>query len=92
MARTPHGYHEVEQIREDLIAAGFTSFSVDAVDNVSRASSLRDPAVAYCQGTPLRNEIEARNPRVSKMPLSVQRRRWHIDLGAALWRAESEHL
>jgi ubiquinone/menaquinone biosynthesis C-methylase UbiE len=62
MARTPHGYHEVEQIREDLIAAGFTSISVDAVDNISRASSPRDPAVAYCQGTPLRNEIEARNP------------------------------
>ncbi len=26
----------------------------------SRASSPRVPAVAYCQGTPLRNEIEAR--------------------------------
>jgi hypothetical protein len=27
----------------------------------SRAESARIPAVAYCQGTPLRNEIEARN-------------------------------
>jgi hypothetical protein len=27
----------------------------------SRASSPRHPAVAYCQGTPLRNEIEARD-------------------------------
>jgi hypothetical protein len=26
----------------------------------SRASSPRIPAVAYCRGTPLRNEIEAR--------------------------------
>ena len=26
----------------------------------SRAESPRIPAVAYCQGTPLRNEIEAR--------------------------------
>jgi hypothetical protein len=26
----------------------------------SRASSPRIPAVAYCQGTPLRSEIEAR--------------------------------
>jgi hypothetical protein len=27
----------------------------------SRAESARDPAIAYCQGTPLRNEIEARD-------------------------------
>ena len=27
----------------------------------SRASSPRHPAVAYCQGTPLHNEIEARD-------------------------------
>ena len=27
----------------------------------SRARSARIPAVAFCQGTPLRNEIEARN-------------------------------
>ena len=27
----------------------------------SRAESPRVPAVAYCQGTPLRNEIEARD-------------------------------
>jgi hypothetical protein len=28
---------------------------------VSRAPSARDAATAYCQGTPLRNEIEARD-------------------------------
>jgi hypothetical protein len=27
----------------------------------SRATSPRVPALAYCQGTPLRNEIEARD-------------------------------
>ena len=27
----------------------------------SRANSSRVPAIAYCQGTPLRNEIEARD-------------------------------
>jgi len=61
LARTPHGYHDVERIREELIAAGFEKISVDAVDEISKASSPRDPAIAYCQGTPLRNEIEARN-------------------------------
>jgi hypothetical protein len=61
MARTPHGYHDVDQIRADLKAAGFTNVSVDPVDARSKAPSARDPAVAYCQGTPLRNEIEARD-------------------------------
>jgi ubiquinone/menaquinone biosynthesis C-methylase UbiE len=59
MARIPHGYHDVEQIRRELNAAGFSDIAVDAVDAKSRASSPRDPAIAYCQGTPLRNEIEA---------------------------------
>src|SRR6266540_353500 len=61
MARTPHGYHDVERIREELNAAGFSNISVDAVEHRSKAASPRDPAIAYCQGTPLRNEIEARD-------------------------------
>jgi ubiquinone/menaquinone biosynthesis C-methylase UbiE len=61
LARTPHGYHDVDRIAEELAAAGFGKVSVDTVDAVSRASSALDPAMAYCQGTPLRNEIEARN-------------------------------
>jgi ubiquinone/menaquinone biosynthesis C-methylase UbiE len=62
MARTPHGYHDVEKIREELATAGFTAISVETLDGTSRAPSPRDAAVAYCQGTPLRNEIEARDP------------------------------
>jgi ubiquinone/menaquinone biosynthesis C-methylase UbiE len=61
MARTPHGYHDAERIRADLNAAGFTNVSIDAVDGVSQAASPRDAAIAFCQGTPLRNEIEARD-------------------------------
>ncbi|MHB1217778.1 MAG: class I SAM-dependent methyltransferase [Alphaproteobacteria bacterium] len=60
MARTPHGYHDPEQIRAEPREAGFTDASVDAVDHTSKASP-RDAAIAYCQGTPLRNEIEARD-------------------------------
>ena len=60
MARTPHGYHDVERIRAELTAAGFKSVSASATDHVSRAPSARDAAVAYCHGTPWRNEIEAR--------------------------------
>jgi ubiquinone/menaquinone biosynthesis C-methylase UbiE len=62
MARTPHGYHDVELIRAELNAAGFERISVDAVAERSRASSPRNAAIAYCQGTPLRTEIEARDP------------------------------
>jgi ubiquinone/menaquinone biosynthesis C-methylase UbiE len=61
MARVPHGYHNIERIREELTTAGFSSISADAVDGTSKASSPRDAAIAYCQGTPLRSEIEARD-------------------------------
>lgn len=61
MARTPHGYHDAGQIRRELNAAGFGNVSLEPGDRKSKASSPRDPAMAYCQGTPLRNEIEARD-------------------------------
>ncbi|KAA0020188.1 methyltransferase domain-containing protein [Antrihabitans cavernicola] len=58
LARTPHGYHDVEAIEQHVTAAGFSSVSIESVDDVSRADSPTDPAVAYCQGSPLCNEIE----------------------------------
>ena len=62
LARTPHGYHDTALIRSDLAKAGFTDVTIETRAAQSRASSPRHPAVAYCQGTPLRNEIEARDP------------------------------
>ena len=61
LARTPHGYHDIDSIRADLGAAGFANISVDTVRHISKASSPLDPAIAYCQGTPLRNEIQAQS-------------------------------
>ena len=61
LARTPHGYHDVALIRKELGDAGFSRISIATLEETSRAPSPRHPAVAYCQGTPLRNEIEARN-------------------------------
>lgn len=62
MARIPHGYHDRHAIQRDLANGGFTSRAeFDTVTARSRAASPRIPAVAYCQGTPLRNEIEARD-------------------------------
>ncbi len=63
MARVPHGYHDVAAIRSDLAAGGFTvEPTIETVAARSRAASARIPAIAYCQGTPLRSEIEARDP------------------------------
>jgi ubiquinone/menaquinone biosynthesis C-methylase UbiE len=62
LARTPHGYHDVAKLREELGMAGFSSIAIETREEISKAASARDPAVAYCQGTPLRNEIEARGP------------------------------
>jgi SAM-dependent methyltransferase len=61
MARTPHGYHDIEAIRAELGAAGFADVAVEPVEAESHAPSPRQAALAYCQGTPLRNEIEARD-------------------------------
>ncbi|MDR6885529.1 MULTISPECIES: class I SAM-dependent methyltransferase [Variovorax] len=61
LARTPHGYNDVALIRDDLSRAGFTSIEIATREKVSRSSSAREVATAYCQGTPLRNEIEARD-------------------------------
>lgn len=61
MARTPHGHGDTRPIVEELRAAGFSAAAqVETIAARSRCASARDAAFAYCQGTPLRNEIEAR--------------------------------
>jgi len=61
LARTPYGYHDRRAIERDLATAGFNaSPQINTVQARSRAAAARIPAVAFCQGTPLRNEIEAR--------------------------------
>jgi SAM-dependent methyltransferase len=60
LARTPHGYYDHPTIERDLAKGGFTaSPEISTVAARSRAESPQVPSVAYCQGTPLRNEIEA---------------------------------
>ena len=48
-------------IRDGLRQAGFERVEIDTVEKVSRAPSPQDVAIGLCQGTPLRNEIEARD-------------------------------
>ena len=61
LARTPHGHHDKARLREELDASGYSEVTVTTIEETSTAPTPRHAAVAYCQGTPLRNEIETRD-------------------------------
>jgi SAM-dependent methyltransferase len=61
-ARVPHGYCDTQRIRDDLASGGFDKAAdIVAVEARSRAESARFAALGFCHGTPIRNEIEARD-------------------------------
>ena len=62
LERTPHGYFDRPRIEADVAAAGFHDVRMETVTHRSRATSARDAAIAFCQGTPLRNELERLAP------------------------------
>ncbi len=62
LARTPHGHGCPDEIEAETKAAGFKTCHMTQRDDISAAANPEIPAVAYCHGTPLRNEIEARDP------------------------------
>lgn len=62
LPRTPHGHYDPATYQAELEVAGFDEAIIDAVDEISAASDPAILAIAYCQGTPLRNEIEAIPP------------------------------
>ncbi|MCZ6510506.1 MAG: methyltransferase domain-containing protein [Alphaproteobacteria bacterium] len=61
LPRTPYGYYDVGTIRDELTSAGFADVSFSTLAETSPAPSPRHVAVAFCEGTPLRSEIEARD-------------------------------
>src|SRR5258708_19062187 len=61
LARTPHGYHDKQAVVAEARSAGFVNVASETLTRRSVAPSCRDPAIGFCQGTPLRNEIEARD-------------------------------
>lgn len=64
LARVPHGYHDAREVAQDLARGGFTGAAqASTVTARSRAPSPRIPAIAFCHGTPLCNEIAARAPQ-----------------------------
>jgi SAM-dependent methyltransferase len=65
MKRLPHGYHDRGTIAAELARGGFTGGGAfETVTAQSQADSPRTVGVAYCQGTPMRNEIEARDASI----------------------------
>jgi len=60
--RTPFGYFDAAALHADLAAAGFQRIEIDTVEQTTAAESAEHAAIGLCQGTPLRSEIEARNP------------------------------
>jgi len=59
LARTPYSYYEEDLIRQELSQAGFSKITYETLEGTSSAPSPRHAAIAYCQGTPQRIEIEA---------------------------------
>jgi len=63
MSRVPHGYHDTATIRRDVSWGGFSSEpEVVTLAARSLAASAHIAAVAFCMATPLRDEIETRDP------------------------------
>ncbi|SDE04249.1 class I SAM-dependent methyltransferase [Belnapia rosea] len=59
LARTPHGHHDAAALETQLRAAGFGATGVASLARESAAPSALAVAIGFCQGTPMRNEIEA---------------------------------
>jgi SAM-dependent methyltransferase len=55
-------YHDDQQIRSDLVAAGFTGIELERVSEPSRAASAREAATIVCHGSMLRSAVEAHDP------------------------------
>jgi SAM-dependent methyltransferase len=62
LARTPYGHYDTAALEAQLRAVGFSAVTTEIVRRESRASSALSVAIGFCQGTPMRSEIETRDP------------------------------
>jgi SAM-dependent methyltransferase len=60
LRRVPHGYADVDRIRDDVEAAGLEVAEVERVKLTGHAASAAALAEGYCLGTPLRFELAER--------------------------------
>jgi len=80
--RTPFGYFDAAAIRAELQGAGFQRIEIDTVEKVSQAASAESVAIGLCQGTPLRGEIEARDPDGLAAATATAKSALHARFGA----------
>ena len=63
LEHVPYSYHDAAVIEADLRAGGFPPpYLLERVERRSLAASAGAVAAAFCAGTPLRDQIEARGP------------------------------
>ncbi len=53
----PHGYADIDRIREDVTAAAFSDVQIETVNLDVHVASARKLAEGFCRGTPLTNEL-----------------------------------
>ena len=61
LRRVPFGYHDKAAIEADLRSAGYDDVSAETVEKTSVVNA-RAAAIGLCAGSPLRAEIEERDP------------------------------
>jgi len=77
VARTPHGYYDMDVIAADLAQGGFDRKpQFETIAERSRAASPSIPAIAYCHGTPLRNELETRLAEATELATAAVAKRF----------------
>ena len=62
LTRTPYGHYDTASLEAQLRAVGFGAVTTEIVTRESQAPNVLSVAIGYCQGTPMRNEIEAHYP------------------------------
>ena len=61
VVRVIHGYHDPHAIADEIRAGGLRVDTVEALPATARRRSARQVAEGFCLGTPMRQEIVARD-------------------------------
>lgn len=91
LARAPYGLYDVDAIIAALKAAGFRHVACESIACRGTCESAAAAATGICEGSPLRLEIEDRDPaglaRITSAAAEALRARFGDDLTQAKMRA-----
>ena len=85
LARTPHGYRDADQVRDDLARSGLTDIAIEPVEHMSRAPSPRAPRSPIARA----RRCAARSRRAAHRAWKQRRKRQQRRLRAASAMAQS---